>query len=93
MKERTTAMDNKNIAPETEAYLALSKAINSTCFSKRKFVEQFTRDHRYLQGEVFQLCLEIINMCASNEYGYDDRNAFCHIIAKEIIQKVPQIKN
>lgn len=78
-------MDN-----EINAYKNLSIAINNMSFSKKAFVDAFTKDHRYLQGEVFQLALAIIEKCASDDYAYDGRNEFCHIIAKEIVSKVPK---
>ena len=76
-------MENNNI--EQVTYETLSNAVNGG-FSKKKFLECFKRDHRYLQGEVFSLALAIIEECSKDDYGYDGRNEFAHVIAKNIIE-------
>lgn len=69
-----------------ETYQALSNYVNG-CGSRKAFCDEFKRDHRYLQGEVFQLALEIIKTCANDDYQYDGRNEFAHTIAKDIVEK------
>lgn len=71
---------------ENEAYQTLSNYVNARG-SRKEFCEAFKRDHRYLQGEVFQLALEIIKTCADENYQYDGRNEFAHTIAKDIVEK------
>lgn len=75
----------KEMTREEKAYRDISNAVNG-CLNKEKFVDEFVKDHRYLQGEVFSLCLAIIERCARDDYGYDGRNEFAHRIAKEIVE-------
>lgn len=68
-----------------ETYKTISRYVNALG-SKEEFIKEFKKDHRYLQGEVFQLALLIISTCASDNYAYDERNEFAHKIAKEIVR-------
>lgn len=73
--------------PEAIACRELSDAINNMGFKKDRFLDEFDRTHRYLQGEIFELCLKIIQHCAEDTYGTDERNEWCKRIAKDIVSK------
>lgn len=61
--------------------------VNGKMRSKRKVAEQMCRDHRYLQNEMFKVCLEYIKLLAENcEKGhYDPRNEWACKTSKFII--------
>lgn len=72
-----------------EAYKQLSDAVNHS-INKKEFVSEFLNDHRYLQGEVFNLAFMIIEACAKDDYRYDGRNEFCHKVAKDLVDGCPK---
>ena len=74
---------NDNLEKETCQNLA--NAVNIMTFSSEDFLKEFDKQHRYLQGSVFNLALAIIKHCANDSYQYDDRNEWCHRIAKDIV--------
>jgi hypothetical protein len=56
---------------------------------KKAFVEGFFKEHRYLQGEMFQmfynLCLEIDNKAKDKEKWFDGRNEWIIKFAQKTI--------
>ena len=58
--------------------------LNGSRMSKKTFFEQLDKEHRYLQGEFTQLCLEWFRHCASDKYGVDGRNQWCHDLGVKI---------
>ena len=72
-----------------EAYRTLSAAINNFGFNTKEYLNEFQNDHRYLQGEVFQLAKKLIALCAKEEYMYDGRNEFAVKQAKSIVKNNP----
>ena len=61
--------------------------VNGKCHSKKKVAERMCREHRYLQNEMFKVCLEYIKKLAENcENGYfDPRNQYAAETSKKII--------
>ena len=64
-----------------------SNFVNGKCGSKRKVAELMSYEHRYLQNEMFKVCLEYIKKLAENcEKGcYDPRNEYACKTSKKII--------
>ena len=64
-----------------------SNFVNGKCSSKRKVAELMACEHRYLQNEMFKVCLEYIKKLAENcEKGYyDPRNEYACKTSKKII--------
>ena len=63
----------------------LSNGLNNMCFSSKDFLEQFDREHRCLQSEMFSLALKIIEHCSKDDYRTDERNDWCKRFAKSIV--------
>ena len=61
--------------------------VNGKLRSKKKVAELMCREHRYLQNEMFHVCLEYIKQLAENcEKGYyDGRNKYAAETSKKII--------
>lgn len=61
--------------------------VNGKCHNKKKVAEKMCREHRYLQNEMFKVCLEYIKKLAENcEKGYyDPRNQYAAQTSKKII--------
>ena len=62
----------------------ITDAINCFTFDNKAFCEHMCRQHRLLQEKFTQLCLDWLVTCASDDYGYDARNEYGHVIAKEL---------
>lgn len=75
---------------EREKKLAsdITDALNAFGFKGAEFCEAMSREHRYLQGEFFELVCKFIRYAGSDHYGYDGRNEFVHTISKEICEKM-----
>jgi hypothetical protein len=56
----------------------IGKNINCFNFDNKKFVENFSREHRTLQQQFTSLCLAWINYVGSPEYRFDGRNQYSH---------------
>lgn len=67
--------------------------VNGKCHSKKKVAERMCREHRYLQNEMFKVCLEYIKKLAENcENGYfDPRNQYAAETSKKIIDYFKEI--
>ena len=61
--------------------------VNGKLRSKKHVAEVMCREHRYLQNEMFKVCLEYIKQLADNcEKGwYDPRNKYAAETSKKII--------
>ena len=61
--------------------------VNGRCHDKKKVAKVMCREHRYLQNEMFKVCLEYIKALAENcEKGcYDGRNKYAAETSKKII--------
>lgn len=64
-----------------------SSFVNGRLNSKKHVAEMMCREHRYLQNEMFKVCLEFIKMLAENcENGrFDPRNEYAAKTSKAII--------
>ena len=67
--------------------------VNGKLNSKKKVAEKMCREHRYLQNEMFKVCLEYIKKLADNcENGwYDPRNKYAAETSKKIIDYFKEI--
>jgi hypothetical protein len=67
--------------------------VNGKCHDKKKVAEIMCREHRYLQNEMFKVCLAYIKKLAENcENGYyDPRNKYAAETSKKIIDFFKQI--
>lgn len=71
---------------EKKAVNNITNAINIMTFNKKKFCQLMSHEHRYLQEEFTLLCLDWLRTCASDDYGFDGRNEYSHVIAKELVK-------
>lgn len=64
-----------------------STYVNGKCHSKKKTAELMAQEHRYLQNEMFKVCLEYIKKLAENrKIGmYDPRNEYACKAAEYMI--------
>ena len=67
--------------------------VNGKLCSKKKVAERMCCEHRYLQNEMFKVCLEYIKKLAENcENGwYDPRNKYACETSKKIIDYFKEI--
>ena len=67
--------------------------VNGKCHNKKKVAEKMCREHRYLQNEMFKVCLEYIKKLADNcENGwFDPRNKYAAETSKKIIDFFKEI--
>lgn len=67
--------------------------VNGKLRSKEKVAELMCKEHRYLQNEMFKVCLEYIKKLAENcENGwYDPRNKYAAETSKKIIDFFKEI--
>ena len=67
--------------------------VNGKCHNKEKVAEKMCREHRYLQNEMFHVCMKFIIKLAENcEKGYyDPRNKYAAETSKKIIDFFKQI--
>ena len=67
--------------------------VNGKLTSKKHVAEVMCREHRYLQNEMFKVCLEYIKLLAENcEKGwFDPRNQYAAQTSKKIIDYFKEI--
>jgi len=67
--------------------------VNGKLNSKKHVAEVMCREHRYLQNEMFKVCLEYIKLLAENcENGrFDGRNQYAAETSKKIIDYFKEI--
>ena len=67
--------------------------VNGKLRSKKKVAERMCTEHRYLQNEMFKVCLEYIKKLAENcENGwFDPRNQYAAETSKKIIDYFKEI--
>jgi len=70
-----------------------SSFVNGRLNSKKHVAEMMCREHRYLQNEMFKVCLEYIKLLAENcEKGwFDPRNQYAAETSKKIIDYFKEI--
>jgi hypothetical protein len=69
--------------------------VNGRCGDKKRVAASMCREHRYLQNEMFKVCLEYIKALAENcEKGYyDPRNEYAAKTSKVIIDHFKEINH
>lgn len=67
--------------------------VNGKMHSPKEVAKKMATEHRYLQNEMFKVCLEYIKVLAENcEKGcYDPRNKYAAETSKEIIDHFKEI--
>ena len=67
--------------------------VNGKCHDKKKVANLMCREHRYLQNEMFKVCMEYIKKLAENcENGwFDPRNKYAAETSKKIIDYFKEI--
>ncbi len=62
--------------------------VNGKCHDKKRVANGLCREHRYLQNEMFKVCMEYIKALAENgKKGYfDPRNQYACETSKKIIE-------
>ena len=65
-----------------------SSFVNGKCSNKENVAELMAREHRYLQSEMFFVCLAYIRKLAENmkKGNFDLRNAYACQTAKQMIE-------
>lgn len=71
----------------------ISDYVNRSPKNFEKCAEQMANEHRYLQGEMFDLCIKFIKKLALNydSSNYDGRNQYACEKSKEICEKIAYI--
>ena len=66
--------------------------VNGKCHDKKKVANLMCREHRYLQNEMFKVCMEYIKKLAENASKgyYDPRNQYACNTAKIIINALDE---
>ena len=67
-----------------ETVTTMTDFVNNFSHDNKEFCELMSREHRYLQEEFTRLCLEWIATCGSDDYRFDGRNEYSHVICKEL---------
>ena len=72
---------------EKELATVIADSLNSFGFNVGKFTEEMSKEHRYLQAEFMQLCLEWLHKCRElyEEERYDGRNEYACKTGKKLI--------
>ena len=71
-----------------------SNFVNGKIHSKKKVAERICNEHRYLQDQMFKVCLEYIKKLAEN-YGdgrYDGRNEWAAKTSSLIVEQLRKIE-
>lgn len=53
-----------------------------------KVCELLEREHRSVQDAFTHLCLRWIETCASDNYRFDSRNEYSHLVSQRIVESV-----
>lgn len=70
-----------------------SNFVNGNCQDKQRVAQGMATDHRYLQQEMFKICMEYIKILAENEERgyYDPRNEWSCKTSKIMINHLKEI--
>lgn len=70
-----------------------SDFVNGKCYDKQKVAQGMASDHRYLQQEMFKVCMEYIKILAenANKGYYDPRNEWACKTSKIMIDHLKEI--
>lgn len=79
------AVKEPQMVKERQLATTITDAING-CFDHKVFCESMSREHRYLQYEFTNLCLNWLAQCRKmyNEGNYDGRNEYACKMGKEL---------
>lgn len=79
------AIKEKTVAKEKQLAATITDAVNGT-FNTKAFCEEMSKEHRYLQYEFTNLCLNWLKQCRDmyNEGRYDLRNEHACLMGKAI---------
>lgn len=77
------------------AKTTLSDFVNGGMSSPKTVAAQMSLDHRYLQSEMFKICLEYIKILAMNYQNgrFDGRNEWTCSLANDIVASTPNISD
>ena len=65
---------------------AIGRMINSFSFSPKAVAQYIAqREHRTIQQSLTRFCMAWLEVCASDDYGYDGRNEARHKLAKKLL--------
>ena len=69
---------------------SFSRFVNGRCINKEKVAELMAKEHRYLQSEMFFVCMAYIRKMAENydNGNYDLRNEYACHTAKQMISAI-----
>lgn len=70
---------------EQDAADTISSLLNTFSFNHKEFCKAMCDEHRTLQQQFTEMCLQWIRTCASDDYRYDGRNEYSHNMCKEIV--------
>ena len=73
---------------QTKGVQVVSDMLATLGFDKKAFCELFTKEHRTIQQNFTELCIQWIMTCADDSYRYDLRNEDSHIRCKALVDSV-----
>ena len=71
----------------------ISDAINTLTLNPKELSEYLAHDHKTLQQNFMDICIEFIKECAKEEHSYDDRNIVAHFTAQLLLAPVLDLEN
>lgn len=74
----------KQVARETVK--KITEGLNNGSLKASDFIEAMNCEHRYLQGEFFNMVYRYIENCASNNFQFDGRNEFNHTASLKMME-------
>lgn len=63
----------------------IARLLNDFSFSAKGVAKELSREHRTLQQGMTRLAVAWLEVCASDNYVYDERNEASHLLAKELL--------
>lgn len=72
----------------------MSDFVNGKCYNMKKTAEKMAKDHRFLQQEMFKLCLEYINVLSNHfeKERFDGRNEWSCKCSNKIVKHLKEEK-
>lgn len=71
----------------------ISDAINTLTLNPKEVAEYLAHDHKALQQNFMDICIEFIKECAKEEHDYDDRNILAHFTAQLMLAPLLDLEN
>tara|TARA_Y100000385_G_C13091998_1_gene639267 strand:+ start:2815 stop:3099 length:285 start_codon:yes stop_codon:yes gene_type:complete len=74
---------------------SISSISNSTLFNAKEEAIEASKEHRYLQHQMFMFCVHFIDLMAKNhkENRYDGRNEFACEMARDMVDSYQNSKS